>query len=86
MHVPALAPMEPAAEGPSPYTYGYGFQSNVSTPFGSFGRNEGRLSEILERKDGGRRLPAPMTTPVGSQVQQQGQGKIGVEDLVMRDE
>ena len=76
MHVPTLAPMEPAAEGTTQLGhYGYGSHSGASTPYGSFGRAEGRLSEILDGGEKGRRLPPPTAAQPG---------RIGVGDLLMR--
>lgn len=63
MPLPALAPMEPSADGSSPY-------SSQPSPYGSFGLerslnggstgSHGRISEIMMRADGSqRKLPVP---------------------------
>ncbi|MCJ1286697.1 hypothetical protein MMC26_006043 [Xylographa opegraphella] len=75
-HAPALAPMEPAAEGPSPFGSlgvgsgnGGGGGSGHGTPYGSFGREgPGRISEIMSRADGTqRKLPVPQVPKVAVQ-------------------
>ncbi|MCJ1393113.1 hypothetical protein MMC18_005985 [Xylographa bjoerkii] len=67
-HAPALAPMEPAAEGPSPFgPMSMGSNSGQGTPYGSFGREGqgGRISEIMSRTDGTqRKLPVPQVPKV----------------------
>lgn len=69
-HAPALAPMEPAAEGPSPYPMSMSNNSsNQGTPYGSFGQErQGRISEIMSRADGAqRKLPVPQVPKVAVQ-------------------
>jgi zinc finger protein CreA/MIG len=69
-HAPALAPMEPAAEGPSPYALSFSNNSSAqSTPYGSFGQErQGRISEIMSRADGAqRKLPVPQVPKLAVQ-------------------
>ena len=76
-HVPALAPMEPAAEGPSPYNtspYGsyQGQQQMMQMASTQNGSNGPRISEIMSRADGTqRKLPVPQVP------------KVAVQDLLM---
>ncbi|MCJ1252551.1 hypothetical protein MMC24_000357 [Lignoscripta atroalba] len=75
--VPALAPMEPAAEGPSPYNtspYGsyQGQQHMLHLGSSQAGNNGPRISEIMSRADGAqRKLPVPQVP------------KVAVQDLLM---
>ena len=65
-HTPALAPMEPAAEGPSPYPLKVSNNGNQGTPYSSFGQERrSRISEIMSRTDGTQRtLPVPQVPKV----------------------
>ena len=71
--VPALAPMEPAAEGPSPYYINHpshpsqsANNSTQNSPYGSLPGGS-RISEIMSRKDGSmRKLPVPKVRDVSS--------------------
>lgn len=68
--VPALAPMEPAAERPSPFgPMSMGSNSGHGTPYGSYGREgQGRISEIMSSADGTqRKLPVPQVPKVAVQ-------------------
>ena len=73
-HAPALAPMEPMPDVPSPYYINHPANtSNQTSPYGSYKNGTStqqgpRISEIMSRTDGAqRKLPIPKVREVGAQ-------------------